>query len=137
MDLEFLEMDAPAALQILARANDHDLAFWRLHPDVADVVASPAANEPGSIEVRLELREPPANFRAVRTPLGVKPDRPADIEIGADGPAHPTFWDRLPEVQRIELFQEYLDLDHDEDPEVVDDEPGPGGWWHARIWLKR
>ncbi len=121
------KLQAPPAARIapdiIAHANRHDISFWDLHPDVLHVRPRPVENEDDCVELSIWLGKPTA--AAAERGRTRAPDRKPDIEIGADGIAHPTFWDRFPEVEHLELFQEYLTS-----------KPAPYGWWHARIWTR-
>ena len=113
-----------SATRLVARANAHDLGFWTRHPDVIEVRSEPT-DEPDSVIVIMTLRGFEEDVSPAKREQKQVIDRKPDIEIGFDGWANDAFWSRLPEVERLDFYE-----DLDGDPEAA-----PHGWWHARIWL--
>ena len=104
-----------------------DIAYWRMHPDVVGVLSTPCPSDDGGevYELRLWLRPAPARAAdAPERPRGVRPAREPDFEIFVAGEPHPTFTERLPAVEYLEVFCEYDWR-----------EAYPDGWWAARIWV--
>jgi len=100
-------------------------AYWRSHPDVVDVECVPAPVDDGEegFELKLRLRPALADAPSRQWERSAMPSRLPEFEIFMEGPPHPTFADRAPDLEYAQLFVEYGDDVH------------PNGWWVARLWL--
>ncbi len=114
---------------ISAAAPLHDVAYWRGHPDVADVELIELATDDGSrFELRLWLSPSapdPADPDLTLPTFGPKrPSRPCDLQLGGAGELHPYVWERCPGLEHLCLYHE-----------ADGDDAQPEGWWAAELWV--
>lgn len=113
------------APDITAWVRSADTTYWDAHPDVCGIVCTAWPDEGGE-KYRLNLWLMPAPGEASNPvePMTRRPARNPDFEIFGEGEPHPTFIDRLPASEHLEVFCEQSW-----------DEAYPDGWWVARIWV--